>query len=92
MKHVLGFFALITLAASLTFAQTSGNTADQQTTPTTNQAANPNPAINTNDTGRHSDWGWLGLIGLIGLAGLGGRRHDGVVCSRWNVSFLIFVI
>jgi hypothetical protein len=34
----------------------------------------------TTDSGRHFDWGWLGLLGLLGL--LPKKRNDTVVETR----------
>jgi MYXO-CTERM domain-containing protein len=74
MRKVLSLLAVITLAATLSFAQAADRPAN-----TTDQNANAPAATRTDDAPRNDhNWGWMGLLGLAGLGGLAGRRKHNV--------------
>ena len=82
MRKVLSLLAVITLAATLSFAQA----ADRPANPP-DQAANAPAATRTDDVPRNDhNWGWIGLLGLAGLGGLAGRRKHDVRDRDHNVS------
>lgn len=56
---------LVTLGASPSLAQSTGDADNMQTMPD-----------DRDDDG--TDWGWIGLLGLAGLLGLRRRDHDHV--------------